>query len=305
MLRTGPEAAAPAGKDIAMDTVRHTAAFALALALLVPAARAAGVEMPSSVPEPAEMEQAGSLSELPPAESEEPASSDPQEEGASLAEAWNLLLVNPWNALPEDFSVELTALPGGMQVDSRIYGDLSAMLTDCRSAGLRPLICSAYRTQEKQAALYSRKTARLRAAGYSREDALREAGRWVAAPGTSEHQTGMALDIVALSYQLLNERQEETAEQKWLMEHCWEYGFILRYPAEKCDITGIGYEPWHYRYVGREAASVMRERRLCLEEFLQTLQDPPEEDKDPSRPNVLPVSEPEFYAGPEELFDGR
>lgn len=304
MLGTGPRAAAPAGKDVIMETARHTAAFALALMLLISAARAAEPETPSAVPGTEETEQAESAWELPPVRPEEPAPPDPREEDASAAEAWNLLLVNPWNTLPEDFSVELTALPGGMRVDSRVYGDLSAMLADCRSAGLRPLVCSAYRTREKQTALYNSKTARLRAAGYSREEALREAGRWVAVPGTSEHQTGMAVDIVALSYQLLNRSQEDTAEQRWLTEHCWEYGFILRYPEEKCGITGIGYEPWHYRYVGREAASAMRERGLCLEEFLQTLQELPE-DEDPSRPDALPALEPGLYAEHEELSGGQ
>lgn len=81
--------------------------------------------------------------------------------------------------------------------------------------------------------------------------------------GTSEHQTGLALDIVAAGYQILDEEQEDTAEQKWLMENSWKYGFILRYPSEKSDITGIGYEPWHYRYVGKAAAAdIYRTGRL-------------------------------------------
>ena len=95
-----------------------------------------------------------------------------------------------------------------------------------------------------------------------------EAARWVALPGTSEHHTGLALDIVSSSYTALTRRQEKTAEQQWLMEHCWEYGFILRYPEEKGDITGIYYEPWHYRYVGREAALEIRDSGLCFEEYL-------------------------------------
>lgn len=254
-----------------MKITKHTAALLLALALLIPAARAAESELPVLSPEAAESEEAENLSEVSAAYPEETDSSEPQED-ALRADLWNLLLVNPWNPLPENFSVDLTALSNGMRVDSRIYKDLNAMLSDCRSAGLRPLVCSAYRTQEKQTALYNNKANRLRAAGYSWESALREAGRWVAVPGTSEHQTGMALDIVAASYQLLTRRQEETAEQKWLVEHCWEYGFILRYPADKSDITGIGYEPWHYRYVGREAALAMRESGQCLEEFLQALE---------------------------------
>lgn len=223
-----------------MKIVRQIAALLLALAVLAPGACA---DEPETVPpDPAEVEE----------------TSD-----------WKLLLVNPWNSLPEDFSVELVKLSGGMQVDKRIQSDLDDMLSACREAGLHPLICSAYRTEAVQTRLYNNKISRLRAAGYSRETALKEAGRWVAVPGTSEHQTGMALDIVSAGYQVLNRRQEDTAEQKWLMEHCWEYGFILRYPSEKCEITGIGYEPWHYRYVGKEAAQAMRESGQCLEEYLE------------------------------------
>lgn len=183
---------------------------------------------------------------------------------------WQLLLVNPWNKLPEEFSVELKKLPNGLQVDARIYDDLTAMLSDCRKAGLRPVVCSAYRPVETQARLYNNKIARLLAAGYSRENAVREAGRWVAVPGTSEHQTGLAVDLVAGSYQVLDKKQEQTAEQKWLMEHCWEYGFILRFPSDKSGITGIGYEPWHYRYVGKDTAKALQDSGLCLEEYLTT-----------------------------------
>ena len=185
---------------------------------------------------------------------------------------WRLLLVNPWNKLPEDFEIELKKLPNGLKVDERIYDDLTAMLSDCRKAGLRPVVCSAYRTAETQTRLYNNKIARLRAAGYSRQAAIRQAGRWVAVPGTSEHQTGLAVDLVAASYQVLDKKQEQTKEQKWLMEHCWEYGFILRFPSDKSAVTGIGYEPWHYRYVGKETAKAMQESGLCLEEYLTTLE---------------------------------
>ena len=184
------------------------------------------------------------------------------------AEDWQLLLVNPWNEMPEDCEVTLKALPDGQKVDERAYDDLNAMLEACRDAGLRPKICSSYRTQAKQTYLYNNKITRLRNAGYSKAAALEEAGRWVARPGTSEHQLGLALDIVSSSYQALTKKQEKTAEQKWLMEHCWEYGFILRYPSDKSEITGIGYEPWHYRYVGREVALDVRESGLCFEEYL-------------------------------------
>lgn len=183
-------------------------------------------------------------------------------------QSWKTLLVNSWNPLPEDFSVELVPLKNGLKVDKRIYEDLNAMLTDCRKTGLQPIVCSAYRPISTQTRLYNNKVARLRSAGYGLEAAKTEAARWVAVPGTSEHHTGMALDIVSISYQLLNEQQEHTPEQQWLMEHSWEYGFILRYPQDKCDITGIGYEPWHYRYVGREIAADIHERGVCLEEYL-------------------------------------
>ena len=188
---------------------------------------------------------------------------------APAEEDWQLMLVNPWNTLPEDYAVELATLANGLQVDARIYDALDAMLTDCRVAGLSPIVCSAYRTEATQTRLYNNKVARVRASGVPEDQVEAEAARWVAPPGTSEHQTGLALDIVAASYQILDEKQEDTAEQKWLMENSWKYGFILRYPEEKSEITGIGYEPWHYRYVGRAAAWEMYSTGVCLEEFLQ------------------------------------
>ena len=104
--------------------------------------------------------------------------------------------------------------------------------------------------------------------------------QYVALPGCSEHQTGLALDIVAAGYQILDEEQEDTAEQKWLMENSWKYGFILRYPSEKSDITGIGYEPWHYRYVGKAAAADIYRTGVCLEEYLS--QEGPEAELPPA-----------------------
>lgn len=183
-------------------------------------------------------------------------------------EDWRLLLVNAWHKLPEDYHVELKTLANGLQVDARIYDDLNAMLTDCREAGLEPIVCSAYRTEDTQTRLYRNKVSRLLSAGWSRDTVEQEAARWVALPGTSEHQTGLALDIVSADYQLLDEQQAQTPEQQWLMAHCWEYGFVLRYPTDKCAVTGIGYEPWHYRYVGKEAAREMQQKGLCLEEYL-------------------------------------
>ncbi|MFQ7289836.1 MAG: M15 family metallopeptidase [Lacrimispora saccharolytica] len=106
-------------------------------------------------------------------------------------------------------------------------------------------------------------------AGYPEEDVAVEAAKTVAVPGTSEHELGLALDIVDSSYPELETEQENTPVQRWLMKNSWKYGFVLRYPSDKSALTGIIYEPWHYRYVGKEAAKVMYEEELCLEEYLE------------------------------------
>ena len=181
---------------------------------------------------------------------------------------WNLLLVNPWNPIPENYEPELTYLRNGQAVDSRCYPELQQMMDDCRAAGFDPLICASYRTMEKQEALFEDKEARLIREGYPENEVEDEAAKVVAYPGTSEHQLGLALDIVDVSYQQLDTEQENTPVQQWLMKNSWKYGFVLRYPTDKSDITGIIYEPWHYRYVGKEAAAEIYENKLCLEEYL-------------------------------------
>ena len=143
------------------------------------------------------------------------------------------------------------------------------MLADARAEGLSPVVCSSYRTLEVQTILYNRKVQRLiNEKGYSEDKARRVAAKSVAVPGTSEHHTGLAVDIVANSNWNLNKSQEDEPEQKWLMAHCAEYGFILRYPNNKTEYTGIIYEPWHYRYVGVELARYLTDNGLCLEEYL-------------------------------------
>ena len=182
---------------------------------------------------------------------------------------WPLLLVNRDHPLPEDYNIPtVTDLKNGHAVDSRIYPELQAMMDAARAEGLEPLICSSYRPWERQQELYIRKVRSYVSSGHSWETALELAQSWVQKPGYSEHQTGLALDIVDIKHQLLDESQAETQLQQWLMTHCQEYGFILRYPEEKEDITGVNYEPWHYRYVGKEAAEVIMREGLCLEEYL-------------------------------------
>lgn len=184
------------------------------------------------------------------------------------ADSWKLTLVNSWNPLPEEHAIRTVTLTNGLQVDERCYPELQAMMDACREEGLRPVICSGYRTHEEQEELFQNKIDSLMAQGYSETDATREAGKVVAVPGTSEHELGLAVDIADMDHQLLDETQEDTEVQKWLMEHCWEYGFILRYPTGKSDLTGIIYEPWHYRYVGKEDAEQIHSLGVCLEEYL-------------------------------------
>ncbi len=190
------------------------------------------------------------------------------EEPAFGDDDWRLTLVNRWNPLSKNYSFSATQLSNGHSVDSRCYEDLQAMMNACRGAGLSPVICSSYRPYEKQEELFLNKVERLKAQGYSEQTAETEAGKEIALPGTSEHQLGLALDIVDINNQILDSSQEQTDVQKWLMAHSWEYGFILRYPNDKSDITGIIYEPWHYRYVGKEAAKEIYEQGICLEEYL-------------------------------------
>lgn len=189
-------------------------------------------------------------------------------QNATAPDDWQLTLVNPWHPMAEGYVPELAQVENGYQVDTRCADALEAMLADCRAAGLSPLICSAYRTQEKQTTLYNNLVNKLLAQGYTQADAEAKAGTEVARPGTSEHQLGLAVDIVDQSYQVLDQAQEDTAVQQWLMAHCWEYGFILRYPTDKSDVTGIIYEPWHYRYVGEDYAQEIQASGLCLEEYL-------------------------------------
>lgn len=182
-----------------------------------------------------------------------------------------MILVNPWNAVPEGYVPRLEEVEDGYLVDSRSAAALTRMLEDCRAAGNLPVICSAYRTQEYQEELFQNKVLRVLATGVMPGDAEIIAARSVAVPGTSEHQLGLAVDIIDETYVNLDRWQENTSVQKWLMANCWRYGFILRYPNEKSDVTGIIYEPWHYRYVGTVTAKAVTESGLCFEEYLQTL----------------------------------
>lgn len=203
-------------------------------------------------------------------EAETEATSPPPTEPEASPD-WRLLLVNPWNPLPEGFQVEVTALGDDFFIDQRVEPALTQMLEAARQEGMELVVRSAFRTRETQQALYDNKVKRLINQGWSPEEAPAEAARWVARPGTSEHEAGLALDIVAADFRDLTAAQADTPQQQWLMANAHRFGFILRYPEEKQEITGIGYEPWHYRYVGPEAAERIYAGNLCLEEYLDTI----------------------------------
>ena len=148
---------------------------------------------------------------------------------------------------------------------------MEVMLADMKDQGLSPIVCSGYRTRETQEGLYKNQVDFWLGQGYDQASAEAEAALLVARPDTSEHQLGLAADIVSAGNQILDESQEQTPEQQWLLSHCQEYGFILRYPSGKTELTGVSYEPWHYRYVGVEAAGEIMEQGLCLEEYLEGL----------------------------------
>lgn len=194
----------------------------------------------------------------------EDAASEASEAQDNQEDDWRLILVNRWNPMPEDYEVELTQLANGQAVDSRIYPDLQQMFDDARAEGLMPTISSSYRTADKQQQLLDDKLAAYENEGNSYEDAKELAEAWVAVPGTSEHQMGIAVDITSAD----QEAQAPDVVWQWLEEHCCEYGFIVRYPEEKSDITGVINEPWHFRYVGKEAAKEIMEQGVCLEEYL-------------------------------------
>ena len=187
---------------------------------------------------------------------------------------WMTRLVNSTSLLEDGYVPELVVVnSAGYKFDARAAEDLQAMLQAARDEGLSPMICSSYRSWERQTTLFEKQVVKQQNTGLPYEEAYEKAKTVVAFPGTSEHQTGLAADIVATSHQLLDDSQEQTAEQQWLMEHCWEYGFILRYPKDKSDITGIIYEPWHYRYVGHEVAQYIHENGLCLEEYWKQVEE--------------------------------
>lgn len=180
---------------------------------------------------------------------------------------WNLIVVNKYNPIPDDYEFSVEEFENGKRVDIRIIEDLSEMFYDMRFIGLYPEVTEGYRTSEDQQAIMDEYIAGYIEQGKTKEEAAEMAKSWVAKPGTSEHEIGLALDINPDSNY---ESEYNTAENvyNWLAENAYKYGFILRYPKGKESITGIDFEPWHYRYVGKTAAQEIYNSGLCLEEYL-------------------------------------
>lgn len=170
-----------------------------------------------------------------------------------------VLLANPWNPVPEDYVVKLVSIEG-YRFDSIGRDALQKMMDDCRAAELTCKINNTYRSKATQQNMWNRSVNKYMAQGMTLEEAEAKTGESTAIPGHSEHQTGLAVDI---------DGSEET--YAWLAEHCWDYGFILRYPANKIDITGIIYEPWHFRYVGTELSLELKELGVTMEEYLESI----------------------------------
>lgn len=182
----------------------------------------------------------------------------------NAGDGWMLLLVNSSNAIPDGYApTELTELSNGQSVDKRIYPSLQSMFDDARAQGVYPVVSSGYRTAKQQQSELDDKIQEYIDDGKSEDEARALAATYVAQVGYSEHEAGLAIDIVAKA----NKSDDDTV-WAWMKEHCAEYGFILRYPEGKEGVTGMSYEPWHFRYVGVEAAQKIMGAGITLEEYL-------------------------------------
>lgn len=180
---------------------------------------------------------------------------------------WRLTLINKQHPIPDEYDFKLGTFTPGMRCDERVIEDLLLMMQAAKADGLNLVVRSPYRTSDHQEDNFNDRIKLYMRQGLSYMEAYKATSRVITVPGCSEHEVGLALDITSDSYSELKQGFADTEGGKWLAEHCSEYGFVIRYPKGKEYITSIEYEPWHFRYVGREAAAVMKEENLCLEEF--------------------------------------
>lgn len=180
---------------------------------------------------------------------------------------WKMLLVNRDYILPEDFEVELAPCiaddPDSLKLDYRVAPHYNEMYLAALEDGIELVPISGYRSVERQQRNFENKIDKYINQGYGKIEATQMAATIILPPGTSEHNAGLAMDICSLEQNF-----EETEEFRWLSENAADYGFIMRYPEDKQDITKIIYEPWHWRYVGVETAKAMKASGQCFEEYL-------------------------------------
>lgn len=174
---------------------------------------------------------------------------------------WNLILVNNWNSVPENYEISLQRTSDGEYIDERIYPFLEEMFKAARADGYSPEVTSGYRSEKEQKELFDERVKDYRNVGYSKKEATSLANEYAAKPGFSEHETGLAVDVNS-------EDGDSWALYNWLSNNCHKYGFIIRYPYGKEAITGIEYEPWHLRFTGTTAAEYIYENNITLEEYV-------------------------------------
>lgn len=172
-----------------------------------------------------------------------------------------ILLCNRWNPVPDDYEMQLVAI-GKYKMDASCADKMQKMMDDAKADGVTLKINNTYRSKQKQESMWKTRQEKYMGQGMTLAEANAYIGRSVAIPGTSEHQTGLAADIMG-----------SQKVYDWLAKNSWKYGFILRYPDDKMDVTGIIYEPWHFRYVGEAFAKEVYDSGLCLEEYLQALKE--------------------------------
>lgn len=174
----------------------------------------------------------------------------------------NIVLVNGTNKIPDDYIANLVEYNGKL-VDSSIINDLDNMFKDAKKDGVNLKINTAYRDKEEQQYIYDRRIKAYKNEGMTDKAAIEKTNSEVQKPGYSEHETGLAIDFSNPSNPEDNEPMWE-----WLNANSYKYGFILRYPKDKIDITKVSNEEWHYRYVGKDIAKEMKNTGECLEEYI-------------------------------------
>ena len=180
---------------------------------------------------------------------------------------WRLTLANYDNLLPEDFTVKVSNIDKTRQFDSRAIDELNDMMNAMKKDGVTNVwVQSAYRSVARQKELYDNSVKKYIQQGKSQEEAEKLTDEYINKPGSSDHNLGLAVD-----FNYVDNKFEKLDGFKWLKNNAENYGFVLRYPKDKEDITKIAYESWHWRYVGVEHAKKMNDLNMCLEEYIEYL----------------------------------